>query len=718
MTTPHQQLSWAFKRLAQAQSNRLDNLRFNAAFEALPDEGAPQQILAQLCQGMGMQNPQWLKAPDPVLLPCLAHTANAGWVILTAQTSHGNWEARSQSNKHLLAPEDLVEVCAIVDTGTRSVGFGWAALFGKKDSEDSFIGNVYGSLRLYRRDILEACLASVFIGFLTLVTSLFSMQVYDRVIPTRSSYTLIILASGVLLAIVLEFAMKHARLHLMDPVIVGMDSRLSRAIFARLLNLRLDQLPASVGSLASQVRGYEQVRGFYTASTLFTLVDLPMALLFVLVIMFISAPVVAAVPLVFGLIALWVGLTIRAKIMQTALDGAKYSNLKTGILVETVEGIETIKSGAGGWKFLSRWINVNQQTIQNDLKTRHLTDRVTYFSASIQQMSYAGLVVAGAYTVMDGGMTIGALIACSILSGRVLAPVMAIPGLLVQQAHARAALEGLEKLYELKTENHAVDRPLTPAGLHGQFELKEVAFAYGNNPPALTIDALSIQPGERVAILGAIGSGKSTLLRMLSGMYQPTVGRVLIDNLDMAHLHRQVITEHIGYLQQEHRLFQGTLRENLLIGMTDPGDDVINAAMAKTGMDRLVAAHPKGLERLISEGGKGLSGGQKQLVAFTRLILLAPPILLLDEPTATMDDSQERQCLQVLQAEAAQNKTMVIVTHKPSVLPLVTRLIVMSGSKVVMDGPRDAVLQKLRTSAPVKPAGAPPEAEQPEVQAA
>jgi ATP-binding cassette, subfamily C, bacterial LapB len=696
MEPSKQDLAWVIKRLAQAQSNRLDGLRLKAALQSLNAQAQPPQLLAQLCQGVGMHPPQWLKAPDPVLLPCVAFVADMGWVMVTEQMPQGTWRAQSRSGDHVIATEHLEGVCAALQTGTKSIGMGWQALFGKVEGGDSFVGNVYNVLRMYRRDIVEACIASLFIGLLALVTSLFSMQVYDRVIPTRGSYTLIILASGVLLAIVLEFAMKHARAKLMDPVIVGMDSRLSREIFARLLNLRVDQLPASVGSLAGQVRGYEQVRSFYTASTLFTLVDLPLALLFLVVIMFISSPIVAAVPLVFGLLAMWVGLTIRARIMQTALDGAQYSNLKTGILVETVEGIETIKAGAGGWKFLARWLGVNQQTIQNDLKTRALTDRVAYTSASIQQVSYAGMIVAGAFTVMGGDMTIGALIACSILSGRVLAPVMALPGLLVQQAHARAALEGLEKLYELKVENHGTDRPLTPEKLHGQFELSGVEFAYWPNPPALQVQSLRIEPGERIAVLGPIGSGKSTLLRLLSGLYQPTVGRVLIDNLDMAHIHRQVITDHVGYLQQEHRLFQGSLRENLLIGMADPGDDAIQVAMQRTGMDRLVAAHPHGLDRVISEGGKGLSGGQKQLVAFTRLVLLSPDILLLDEPTASMDDPQERQCLAALREDADLDKTMVIVTHKPSVLPLVDRIIVVSGNRVVLDGPRNEVLARLR----------------------
>lgn len=699
MSDPKKQLAWAIKRLAQSQSSKIDGLRLTSSLQSLDTQLPAPQQLALLANRMGFDRPQWMKVPDAVFLPLLAFTQTHGWVVVTERTAQGGWKAVGLDGKLALQDEDLAERCAVLQTRTAQVSFGVGALLGRIKEDANFIGHVYTTLRLYRREIIEACLASAFIGVLALATSLFSMQVYDRVIPTRSEYTLIILASGVLLTILIELAMKFARAKLMDHVIVGLDNRLSREIFARLLNLRVDQVPASVGSLAGQVRGYEQVRGFYTASTLFTLIDLPLALLFVVLILLIGHAAVAAVPLVFGLLALWIGLSIRSKIMQQAQEGAQYSNLKTGILVEAVEGMETIKAGSGGWKFLSRWIGINHQTIHNDLKTRHLTESVGYLSATIQQISYAGLVVAGAWAVMQGHMTMGALIACSILSGRILAPVMAIPGLLVQHAHAKAALEGLEKLYQLKVDNQDVERPLTPDVLRGHYQVSEAKFAYADNPPALVLPKFEMQPGERIAVLGPIGAGKSTLLRLLSGMYQPVAGRVLLDGLDLAHVHRQVVSQHVGYLQQDHRLFQGTLRENLLIGLPDPGDEAIIAAMQRTGMDKFVAAHPKGLDRIISEGGKGLSGGQKQLVAFTRVVLTNPDIWLLDEPTATMDDEQERRCLQVLAEEAQKGKTMVIVTHKPSVLPLVTRIAVVAGSSVVMDGPRDAVLQQLQQRA-------------------
>lgn len=689
--TSAEQLTWAVQRIAQMQGIGLDPLRTAASLANLNPNSPALQQLAQACQRLGIDEPALLNNPDRVHLPMICHTATTGWGVVTDRNPQGEWIVLNNQGEHLLSDSELQGHVALLKLagGPAEQLSQYAAVL------PSFSAQVKETLGKFRVELIEAGLASAFIGTLALATSLFSMQVYDRVIPTRSEYTLVILSLGVLLSILIELAMKYARSHLMDYVVVGVDNRLSREVFQRFLQLRVDQIPASVGSLAGQMRGYEQVRSFYTATTLFTLIDLPMGILFLVVMMFVGSPWVATVPLVFGIIALYLGLAIRKKITQLATDGAALSNMKTGLLVEAVEGIETIKAGSGGWKFLSRWISVNSMTIKSDLRMRTATESVGYLSATIQQISYAGLVVVGSLVVMQGQMTMGALIACSILSGRILAPIMAVTGMLVQQAHAKAAMQGLEKIYELKTDNHGVDRPLVPRQIKGHYSALDVQFSYGDNPPALVLPKLEIKPGECIAILGPIGAGKSTLLRLLTGLYHPQKGRILLDGLDLAHISRQVINQHIGYLQQDHRLFQGTLRENLLIGLPDPGDDAMNAAMQRTGMDRFVSAHPKGLDRAIFEGGKGLSGGQRQLVAFTRLILCNPNMLLLDEPTATMDDEQERRCLQVLAEEVQAGKTMIVVTHKPSILPLVSRIIVIAGNSIVADGPRDVVLQQL-----------------------
>lgn len=689
-----QQLQWAMQRLCQMQGGQLDPMRLKAGIEHLSSEIHAQQSLVLLCRYLDKPQPKLLKRPDRIHVPMLACHPQAGWGVVVDLAPDGRWVMQTPQGPQPVTEVELHKACAVVLLGPKvNLGFG---LFINSDESLSFFSHVRSTLMLYKRELVEACIASGFIGFLALATSLFSMQVYDRVIPTRSEYTLVILSVGVFFSILIELAMKFARSHVMDYVVVGLDNRLSREIFDRLLQLRVDQVPASVGSLAGQMRGYEQVRGFYTATTLFTLIDLPLAVLFTLVIALIASPWVAMVPMVFGVVSIFIGLSIRKRIMQLAKESAALSNLKTGLLVEAVEGIETIKAGSGGWKFLSRWVGVNAQTVMSDLKTRGATESVGYLSASIQQISYAGLVVVGSLVVMQGHMTMGAMIASSILSGRILAPIMAIPGLLVQYSHAQAALEGLERLYTLKTDHHGVEVPLTPDHLHGHFSLSDIKFAYGDNPPALLLPKLDIRAGERIAVLGPIGAGKSSLLRMLSGLYQPQEGNILIDGLDLSHISRQVVNQNIGYLQQDHRLFHGSLRDNLLIGLPDPGDEALLSAMRRTGMDRFVSSHPKGLARVITEGGKGLSGGQKQLVAFTRLVLCQPNVYLLDEPTATMDDEQERRCLQVLVEEANAGKTMVIVTHKPAILPLVTRIMVVVGNKVVIDGPRDVVLQQLQ----------------------
>ena len=706
-----QQLAWALARLGQMQGGQIDPMQLKAGMAQLRPESSPMQALVAICRFLGKDAPKRLRQPDRAHLPLLVEHPDLGWGVLVDHKpdgqSGGQWVLLLPQGPAPVSTQSLHRACSVVQLGPKvQLGLG---LLRASESGLRFFDRVRETLLAYRRELLEATLASAFIGTLALATSLFSMQVYDRVIPTRSEYTLIVLAIGVTLSILIELGMKYARAHVMDYVVVGLDNRLSRDIFDRLLQLRVDQVPNSVGSLASQLRGYEQVRGFYTATTLFTLIDLPLALLFTLVIALVASPWVALVPLVFAAVAVFIGLSIREKIMAQAKESAALTNLKTGLLVEAVEGIETIKSGSGAWRFLSRWVGVNGQTITSDLKMRHATESVGYLAATVQQISYALLVVVGAVVVMQGHMTQGALIASSILSGRILAPIMAIPGLLVQYAHARAALEGLEKLYLLKTDHEGVEVPLTPETIRGDYELTDIKFSYGDNPPALVLPKLNIQSGERIVLLGPIGAGKSSLLRLLSGMYQAQQGKVLLDGLDLSHIHRQVLNQHVGYLQQDHRLFQGTLRENLLIGLPDPGDEALLQTMRRTGMDRFVASHPKGLARVISEGGKGLSGGQKQLLAFTRLMLCQPAVYLLDEPTSTMDDEQEKRCLHLLAQQAQAGKTLVIATHKPALLPLATRILVVVGNQVVLDGPRDAVLQQLQTgaSAPPSPSGRP-----------
>jgi ATP-binding cassette subfamily C protein LapB len=313
------------------------------------------------------------------------------------------------------------------------------------------------------------------------------------------------------------------------------------------------------------------------------------------------------------------------------------------------------------------------------------------------------MIAAGALLVSRGDMTMGGLIACSILSGRVLTPVSMIPGQLVQWAHAKAALQGLDRLWALQDDHYGQEQPIVVASIRGDYRFEGVVASYGTKK-ALALPSLSIRPGEKVGVLGPIGAGKTTLLRLLSGMYKPQEGRILLDDIDLGHLSKPVLAEHMGYVQQEGRLFAGTLRDNLILGQLDPGDEQILAAARQTGLlQAVIATHPKGLQQEIFEGGSGLSGGQRQLVNLTRAFLRQPTLWLLDEPTASMDRGLELQVTQALKAAIRPTDTLVLVTHKGEMLELVDRVIVIANQQVVLDGPKAQVLQKLQTP----PAGAP-----------
>jgi len=567
-----------------------------------------------------------------------------------------------------------------------------------------FRGALFARSRLF----IEAALAALLANVLALAAAFYSMQVYDRVIPTQGVSTLTVLTIGVLIAAALELIVKLARSNVLESAVKGMDLELSHAIFRRLLRLRMDQFPAAIGTLSAQLKSYETIRAFTSSATLYLLVDAPFALLFLAVIALLAGVSVAAIPAFFVVVAISVGLIFKSRIARHAATGSVAANRKLGLLVETVESAESIKASGASGRQMAHWDALCHQGVDDDLAIRRHSEQATYWAGFIQQTSYVGVIAMGAWiaaTTTD--LTMGGLIAASILSGRVLGPVAALPGLIVQWAHARAALDNLEKVFALQCDNHGVAQPLAPQTLPGEYRLSETAFAYpgtaANRPAALNIPQFQLPAGQKVALLGAIGAGKSTLLKVLAGLYAPSRGQVLLDGLELQQIARARLSRSIGYLQQDAQLLSGTLRDNLTAGLDmPPSDDDLLAACKATGLINLVAAHPQGLDLPIFEGGKGVSGGQRQLIVITRLILARPNIWLLDEPTAAMDEQSEQTALAALRQAIAPEHTVVLVAHKPVLLDIIDRIVVLAPGGIVMDGPRDAVIERLRRNVPTQ----------------
>lgn len=551
--------------------------------------------------------------------------------------------------------------------------------------------------RKRRGVFFEAIFATFVLSVFGLMSALYTMQVYDRVVPTKGFSTLWVLTIGVMMAIFFELVMKLVRSHLVDKASRAIDLELSGVFFSKALAIRSDCRPQTVGTFASQIRHFESVRNFMTSSTLFILADAPFALLFILVIYFIAGPV-AFVPLMMIPVGLIIGLSMRGPIERYTAENMEESNKKNGLLIEAIDGVESVKAASAEWKLEDRWRELTKTITTTDLKSKLLTTFSTSSTQSIQQLSYVGIIAAGAYSIVNGDLTMGGLIACSIISGRALTPLAQMPNMIVQWKHAKIALDVLDGIMAMPSEREH-QRLVVPDSCKGEVKLKQVGFAYEENAPQLAIEKLSFKPGDRVAILGAVGSGKSTLIKILSGLYQPQQGGVFLDDMDMSLVANEFVREHIGYLPQEVRLFNGTLRDNLVLGLPALSDSQILKAAALTGLDQAIQNHPNGLEINISEGGKGLSGGQRQLVGLTRLLLARPKVLLLDEPTASMDNRLEEFVMQHLFDQLPDDSVIVLATHKAGVLKHVNRIVVMDSGKVTLDGPKQEVLDYLADQA-------------------
>jgi ATP-binding cassette subfamily C protein LapB len=545
-----------------------------------------------------------------------------------------------------------------------------------------------------RRVFLEGALATLLVGLFGLAASLYTMQVYDRVIPLKGYSTLVVLTVGVLIAIGLELLMKQVRASMVERTCKAIDQELSDVFFSKALSIRLDARPRTVGTFASQIRHFESVRNFMTSTTLMILADIPLALLFVFVIGLIAGWV-SLVPLLAIPIAVFAGFLFKKPLRAITQDQIQQSNYKNGLLIEAIDGIESIKASGAEWKVQSSWNKLTKDLANKELRMRLLTNLSTQLTQTVHQLSYVGMIAFGAYLVAEGNLTMGGLIACSIIASRALQPIGQLPSVITQWQSAEISMEALDQIMDMPDDRPPGQRLVVPEQFQGKLRLEQIKFQYDPSQTVLDINRLVVQPGERVAILGAIGSGKSTLIKMMAGLYLPSSGRIFIDDIDLFQIAQEFVREHIAYLPQDVRLFNGTLRENLTLGLPNPSDTVIMGAAKECGLANASARHPKGLELMIHEVGKGLSGGQRQLVGLTRMLIASPHVLLLDEPTASMDPSMEMYVLEHLFEKLPKSSTVVMATHKAASLKHVDRVIVMQQGSIALDGPRDEVLKKL-----------------------
>lgn len=553
----------------------------------------------------------------------------------------------------------------------------------------------------------QVVVTSLIVNVLALVGSLYVMNVYDRVIPNRAYETLWVLSIGVLGAALFEFLARTLRARLTDIAGKKADLIISSALFRRLLAMDLAQKPVSAGSYANNLRDFESVRDFMTSASLLTLVDLPFVLLFIAIMWVVAGPL-ALVPLLTIPLVVGMGLVAQVPLARYTYESMRESSQRQGLAVEAIEGLETIKThNATNWA-QRKWDHFTAATVASSIKLKDWSNIVVHFSILVQQMNTVFLVVYGTYLIHAPNpadrITMGALIACVILSGRALAPLSQVAGLMVRFQQARVALQGIDNIVARPSERDDTRSYLALANARGELRFDGAGYRYAlggqAGPLALRGLKLTIQPGEKVAILGRIGSGKSTLLRLAAGLYTASEGNVFIDDMDMRQVDPADLRAQISLLGQQPRLFFGTLRDNLDVASADRlvSDAALMAALRRFGLDKLVQAHPLALDLPIGEDGHGLSGGQRQMVSLARLTLREPRVVLLDEPTSGLDDMTERLALQALSAWA-QDRTLVVATHRPRVLQFVDRVIVLEHGQVVMDGPRDAVLQRLNGGA-------------------
>ncbi|MCF9000079.1 type I secretion system permease/ATPase [Acinetobacter nectaris] len=535
---------------------------------------------------------------------------------------------------------------------------------------------------------LDIMLASLIANVLALAAIVFSMNVYDRVIPAQSYPTLWVLASGVLIAAIFELTLRMCRTYLSDKIGKKADLHVSDRVYGHALRIQNKYRPKSTGSFISQIRELESIREMITSTTIGAIADLPFFFFFLIILCFIGSHVFWVVIFVVPLMIL-PALLSQKKLQVLATEGMRESSIRNAMLVESVQNIEDIKLLRAEARFQNQWNHMNETAADISMRQRKIAGFLTSWTMQIQNLTYVLVILVGCFAVISGEMTTGALVACSILSSRMLGPISNINNILLKWQNARVAKDGLDELMKKPVDHPERAHLIHKAALFGNYTLNHALFRYTEDAaePTLAIKNLNIRAGEKIAILGRNGAGKSSLLQLLSGMQFIDSGQLTLDGLDMNLLDPDDIRRDMGLLNQHSQLFFGTIRENLTLGAPLSSDDEIIKALRMTNALEFVLTKKEGLDHLILEGGIGFSGGQKQALLLTRLILKNPHIVLLDEPTAAIDDISEKILIDHLQQWIGQ-KTLIVATHRQPILQLVDRVLVVNNGKIVQDIPK------------------------------
>ncbi|MDB5983909.1 MAG: apxIB 2 [Pseudomonas sp.] len=655
--------------------------------------------------------------------------------LLPRAAARAGLQGRLLQRKLEQIPEIAMPALLLLKEGRSAVLVGWAAdgnarlLLSESDGgevrvsrellNDDYTGRVFfaqpqhqfdvnhGTLipraRSWFRDTLkrsrwlytDAIAASLLINIIAMAAPLFVMNVYDRVVPNQAASTLWVLSIGITGAYIFDLLLKSMRSLCLDLAGKKTDLIISATLFERIVGMAMRNRPARVGSFAQNIHEFQSLRDFLASLTLTSLIDLPFTILILLVIGLLGGNLVW-VPVVAFPVALLISYALQKPLAATMERSMALAAERQSSLIETLAGLDAVKVNNAESERQYQWEQTIGTLSRLELRVKMLSSLAMNLTLLIQQLAGVIIIIFGVYQIIDGNLSMGGLIACYMLNGRALSPLGSLAGLLTRYQQARVTMVSVDQMMELPQERNYDERPLTRKTLQGAIEFRQVNFTYPQQQnTALTSLSMTVKPGEKIGIIGRSGSGKSSLAKLLVGLYQPDSGALLVDGVDIRQIDVSELRHNIGYVPQDIQLLSGTLRDNLVSGARYVEDEMVLQAAELAGVHEFARLHPKGYELQVGERGQNLSGGQRQNVALARALLLNPPILLLDEPTSAMDNTGEERLKQRLLA-VIENKTVILVTHRASLLSLVDRLIVIDRGQILADGPKAAVMEALK----------------------